>query len=166
MREHRARCILDANVIFDLHAGDILEYPCSLPYILHTTDFVLDEIESIPLAELEECGLTLVELPPELVVEVHRLRPQHLALSLADLSVLVYARHSGTMVLTGDGPLWTIAKESGIDVHGTLWLLDLLVGEGILARPNASRALQRMTERKRWLPRAEVQKRTREWGNE
>ena len=166
MSEHRVHCILDANVIFDLNAGDILEYPCSLPYTLHTTDFVLDEIESISLAELEGCGLTLVELPSEMVVEVHRLRPEHLALSLADLSVFVYARHSGHMVLTGDGPLWTFARESGIDVHGTLWLLDLLVGQGILTRPNAIQALQRMTEQKRWLPRAEVQKRIREWGKE
>ena len=166
MSEHRVHCILDANVIFDLNAGDILGYPCSLPYILHTTDFVLDEIESISLAELERCGLTLVELSSDLVVEVHQLRPQHLALSLADLSVFVYARHSGHMVLTGDGLLRTFAKESGIDVHGTLWLLDMLVGQGILTRPNAIQALQRMTEQKRRLPRAEVQKRIREWGKE
>jgi len=85
MSEHRAHCILDANVIFDLHTGDIFEYSCSLPYVLHTTDFVLDEIESISLAELEGCGLTIIELPSEMVVEVHQLRPQHLALSLADL---------------------------------------------------------------------------------
>ncbi len=70
------------------------------------------------------------------------------------------------MVLTGDGLLWTFAKESGIDVHGTLWLLDMLVGQGILTRPNAIQALQRMTEQKRRLPRAEVQKRIREWGKE
>jgi hypothetical protein len=166
MSERRVHCILDANVIFDLHAGDILEYPSSLPYIFHTTDFVLDEIESISLAELEGCGLTLVELPSEMVVEVHRLRPQHLALSLADLSVFVYSRQSGHMVLTGDGPLWTFAQESGIDVHGTIWIVDLLVARGTLTKPDASRALHQMMERKRWLPKAEVQKRIREWEKE
>jgi rRNA-processing protein FCF1 len=166
MNERRVHCILDANVIFDLSAGDILEYPCSLPYIFHTTDFVLDEIESLSLAELEGCGLTLIELPSEMLIEIRGLRSRHLFLSLADLSVFIYARHSGHMILTGDGPLWTLAHESGIDVHGTLWLLDQLVGQGVLGGPDASKALQRMMERKRWLPGMEVQKRIKEWGRE
>jgi len=166
MSGNRVRCILDANVIFDLHAGDILEYPCTLPCDLHTTDFVLEEIESISLAELEGCGLRITELPPAMVGEIAVLRPQHLALSLADLSVFVSARHSASMILTGDGPLWTLAQESGIVVHGTLWVADLLVEQETLAKPEASRALQMMLERKRWLPKAEVQKRIREWGKE
>lgn len=164
MSESRVHCILDANVIFDLHAGEILECPCRLPYDLYTTDFVLEEIESISLAELEECGLQITELPPEMVGEIGFLRLQHLALSLADLSVFVFARHSGSMILTGDGPLWILAQESQIDVHGTIWVVDLLVAQGTLTKPDASRALQQMMERKRWLPKAEVQKRIKEWG--
>jgi rRNA-processing protein FCF1 len=163
MSETRVHCILDANVIFDLHAGEILNYPCTLPYELLTTDFVLEEIESISLTDLENCGLQVMELPPERVLEIFTLRPRHLALSLADLSVYVYARHFGCMILTGDGVLWTLARESHIDAHGTIWVVDRLVDEGTLTPPEASRALQLMRDWERWLPKAEIEKRIREW---
>ena len=162
----RVHCILDANVIFDLHAGEILKYPCTLPYELLTTDFVLEEIETVSLADLEECGLRVMELPSERVLEIFTLRPQNLALSLADLSVYVYARHSGSMIVTGDGVLWTLVRESNIDVHGTIWVVDRLVEQGTLSQPEASLALQLMRDRERWLPKAEIEKRIREWSRE
>ena len=52
-----------------------------------------------------------------------------------------------------------------IEVHGTLWILDLLIDRKLLAPRQAMEKLQKLLNTKRRLPRRECQKRLKAWAN-
>lgn len=49
-------------------------------------------------------------------------------------------------------------------VHGALWLLDQLIGEGIISKPQAYGALTFMLKAKARLPKEECEYRLHSWG--
>ncbi len=55
------------------------------------------------------------------------------------------------------------AKARRTEVHGTLWILDLLVGKQLLAPKQAAQKLQKLLDTKRRLPKHECQKRLSDW---
>ena len=67
------------------------------------------------------------------------------------------------MLITGDNNLRTAGEEQGVEVHGTLWLLDQLHANGHLPDSAAHNALKRMVDEGSWLPKEEVQKRLTRW---
>jgi len=156
-------CIIDANVIFDAVAGDVLPDIFELGYHIITTDFVILEIKSIPHSELITHGLIVQEMPGELVEEILKMREKHIELSIHDLSVFVMARHTNAIMLSGDGALRRIAKNAGITVHGTLWLMDEMVEKEIIQPERAAKALRAMCDSDRWLPEEECKRRIRVW---
>lgn len=75
------------------------------------------------------------------------------------MATLVVARAEDGILVTGDGALRDAAETEGIEVHGTLWIVDALVDTGTVAPPEAARALQLMMEADRRLPEDEVNQR-------
>jgi len=80
-----------------------------------------------------------------------------------DLLALVLARALEATLLTGDRHLRRVAAQEGVDVHGTLWVLDEMVRLEVITPPQATQALERMLAQARRLPRAECQRRLRQW---
>lgn len=155
-------CIIDANIIFDFVVGGILEALFRLEYKFVSTDFVIYEIKSIEQSELERYGLEVVELPEAMISEIYRLRSENRALSIEDLSLLVFAKYNPESILvSGDGPLRRKAQHEKIEFHGTLWLLDQIVVHGIIQAAEAATALQLMEERR--LPPDEYRDRLQQW---
>ena len=79
------------------------------------------------------------------------------------MATLVLARSEDGVLMTGDGTLRDAARAEGIEVHGTLWVVDHLVHTETVRPNEAAHALQLMMEGDRRLPPAEVNRRIREW---
>ena len=112
---------------------------------------------------MRRCGLEIVDLDPGQALEIYELRQRHRGLSHRDLSAFVLAWDTRSVLVTGDGPLRTMAQENGVECHGTLWILDALVDEGILEGARAADAIRSMLAYGRWLPRADCEARIERW---
>ena len=88
--------ITDANVWIDLNAC-----PQYLPLIfklssdIKTSDFVIEELEHGFRQSLTRLGLTPANLDEKLMATLETLRPHHMNLSVADLSVFILAKQGG-----------------------------------------------------------------------
>ena len=132
----------DASCLIDLHKGQLLNVMLTLPYrflvplpIRHTE--VLD-LTDHDWRILEGAGLSAFDLPPELVEEATRIKTANPTLSANDCFCLVSTRcQDRGILLTGDRVLRRVALQSGLCVHGVLWVVDELwkactCNEGIL----------------------------------
>ncbi len=163
MKGVRVQCSIDANYVFDLDAGGILDCPPYLSYTFLMTNFIAHEIKTISHERLGPCGVQIVDLEPGQVSEIYELLREHRGLSYRDLSAFVLARDTQAVLVTGDGHLRMMAEKNGVECHGTLWVLDALVDADILTGPHAADALRTMQANNRWLPKAECDARIRKW---
>lgn len=158
-------CILDASVMLDFILGEIFCCLLSCPCTFITSDIIADEEinRSYTRTQLGELGLIIVELEPDELIRIMELMEEHPELSPKDLSVFLFSVKYNGVLASGDGALRKFAEAHRITCHGTLWLLDHLVDSGLLSYPEGAKALERMLDGKRWLPRAECEKRIRIW---
>jgi len=112
---------------------------------LFAPDIVLHELKHEPSAgQLVAGGLTPVELNGAQIAEVYGLASAHRGVSAQDLSALVVAKAMGATLLTGDARLRKVAEGFGVEVHGTLWILRMLVDQEDLDSSAAAAALRSM----------------------
>ena len=83
--------------------------------------------------------------------------------SRTDLFALACAREMKCLLLSGDAALRNAAGAEGVEVHGTLWVLDQLVEAGLLSSREAAKSLKLMVAMKSRFPKNEVEKRMRLW---
>lgn len=137
---------------------------------MHTSDFVLFEIE------IPEQLLTIKNLVTANKLKVNNFSIQKLeiisqkendnsSLSLTDCSVWHWAEMNNAILLTGDGNLRKTARNAGIEVHGSLWLLDLLVEQMIINTNRACEALTDLMNINSRLPKQEYEARKNLWCN-
>lgn len=159
----RLRCITDTNVWIDLHVGGLLDSVFELDAEWLIPDFVQAELGSELEELLVEWGLRVQSLSGEQVLELIELNRSYPAPSPTDMSTLVLARSLGGTLVTGDAALRSAAKAEDIEVHGTLWIADMLVENSIIMPHQAARALQLMMQDDRRLPKRETNKRIQSW---
>jgi hypothetical protein len=164
MKDSPLLCIVDANILIDLHIGGLLRELFRLPLNLAAPDVIVGELCEPEGEVLVGYGLESVELAGDQVLEVTTLLPRYRSVSTNDLFALFLARTQKATLLTGDRHLSEVAYQEGVTVHGTLWVLDEMVRLGIVASVQAAQALEQMLEQGSRLPRAECQRRLREWG--
>jgi predicted nucleic acid-binding protein len=158
-------CVVDANILIDLHIGGLLREVFALPLRLVAPDVTIAELDEPDGKGLLAYGLGSETLPGEQVLEVIALRARHRQVSANDLFALVLARALKVTLLTGDRHLREVADEEGVEVHGTLWVLDEMVRLGVVTPSHAAEALERMLARGSRLPEVECQRRIQEWMN-
>lgn len=144
--------ISDANVLIDIEDGELVAPLFRLPHRIATPDVLFhDELESRH-PELPDSGLELLGMPGALIDEAQRLAAEHRAPSRYDMLALVLARERQCLLLTGDNPLRELARDFGVEVHGTLWLVEEMVRAGVIAKPEAEEAYRQMQARGSRLP--------------
>jgi|YNPNPStandDraft_1061719.scaffolds.fasta_scaffold24599_2 predicted nucleic acid-binding protein len=158
-----ALCVADANILFDLRNGCIVEQIPSLPYHFIIPDAVFAELEPSLRHTIESLGFEIGALAAPTVAEVYALRAQQPRLSVADLFALFLARDRGALLLTGDKRLRRLAETYGLVVHGVLWILDELYDRHLFNGQQAWAALERIRALGGRLPEAQCQKRRRQW---
>ncbi|MBQ9273466.1 MAG: hypothetical protein IJ228_01515 [Succinivibrio sp.] len=118
--------IADANVVIDLfHIGALPLFLVSSCFEVHLTDLVVEELQDEGLQDLLS-GAAVHTLSETDLIEAVQLGAEHV-LSLADSSCIVLARglHCRT-ILSGDKKLKAKVAALGIDVRGTLYVLEKL----------------------------------------
>jgi predicted nucleic acid-binding protein len=161
--DSRPRCVVDTNVLIDFHWGDLLEALLALPFIFLVPDVIVAELAAPNGQQLLAWGLESVSLTGEQVAAVAALAAVHRAPSINDLFALVLARTRTATLLTGDRALRQLAESEGIEVHGTLWLLDEVVRLAIITAGQAADGLERMIACGSRLPEEERRLRMRRW---
>lgn len=155
--------ISDTNIWIDFRNAGLLEQMFRLPLPLCCTDFVMQELEDFPHGELLNQGLIVESLDEARVVRLYGLRIEHNNSSLADVSCYLMAQDTGRPLLTGDGRLRRQAQRDGLQVHGALWLLDLMVEHQVIEETHAAKALAHMLEHGARLPTGECETRLSRW---
>lgn len=157
----------DTNIWLDFEIVGCLEEPFKLKdvhkYIM-SADTLRDEILSPP-----ELGLRLVELGVEAVeitereyILVSSYAEKYAQLSVYDRIALSIAVNRKIKLLSGDKALRTAAQREGVEVHGSLWILDMLL---LLGKVQKSRYIEILRKMKSLngnrirLPEKEIEKR-------
>jgi predicted nucleic acid-binding protein len=74
-----------------------------------------------------------------------------------DLLALALARQEQCPLLTGDRNLRQVAKEVGVEVNGTIWLVGEMLGAKVVTRTQAADAYDAMHREGRRLPKDEIE---------
>jgi len=155
-------CIADANIWIDLQVGALLDAPFATGDTWVTPDIILLELGE-DAQQLIDRGLEQRTLTGDELEHVVTLAETYPRPSEADLAALLLADLEGSILVTGDAALREAAQKEGVEVHGTLWILDRLVAEEIITTGQAAQGLRLMVEHDRRLPEREVNRRLARW---
>lgn len=161
--------VSDTNIFIDLVKLGLLGDFFSLPWDIHTTDFVINELEvpeqkAAVTAFIKRKKLTVGKLDSEEVgLIVERSDETGGKISITDFSVCYYAQKNGYTLLTGDMNLRKVATKENILVHGILFLFDELVKHAILPPELAADTLIKLKGVNTRLPLEEVDSRIKKW---
>jgi len=158
------KCVTDANLWMDLLSGNLESKVFGLPWQFMAPDVILAEV-LIPYSwNLQGLGLIEKELPGDGVQKVENLISKYPKNpGRRDLFALVLAKDEGAILLSGDRALRKAAYKEGVEVHGTIWLMDNMVDGGIISPHDASDSLHQMLNDGRRLPQSEVNARIASW---
>ncbi len=156
--------VVDANIVIDMQCGRIIYQLFQLPYTFISTDIIIEQEIIYPESELLiNMGLKSFSLTSEQNKNISTIINSNPGLSIYDISAYLLSNDMNVALLTGDYSLRRFAKKQGIEVHGTLWLLDRMVEHKILLPIEATDALNTMLHQRTRLPQNEVDKRIDKW---
>lgn len=161
----------DTNVFIDLYEVGQLEEFFSLPWEVHTTDFVMLELQREGQHETvakyrADKRLVVPVFEAKEMSEIGNLYLQNMNrtnLSLTDCSVWYYAKVNNHILLTGDRKLRTTSAYDGVEVHGVIYVFDTLVECNRISRQIAVEKLQLLYVINPRLPKEEIDKRINLW---
>lgn len=164
----------DTNVFIDLFNVGLLEGFFSLPWEVHTTEFVMLELtrdgQHDTVSQYKDNGLLHIPVFDESVmyevVKLYQQQKDKTNASLTDCTVWYYAKQNSYMLLTGDRKLRNASLIDGVEVHGIIYVIDQLVDEGILAKFIAISKLKQLGTSNPRLPKDEIEKRIKLWEKE
>lgn len=156
--------VTDANIIIDMAAGTLLEemfrlsgWEFCIPDVLYVEELLEHH------ANLPALGLKVLAQPAEVVDQIAHLRLRYRALGTNDLFALTLARSLGCALLSGDGPLRKAAGAEGVEVRGTVWLMDALLGAHLVTVDEVAAAYEAMRRDGSRLPWADVEGQIERW---
>ena len=161
----------DTNVFIDLYEVGLLEEFFSLPWEVHTTDFVMLELQREGQHETvaryrADKRLVVPVLEPKELMEIGDIFQQNMNrtnLSFTDCSVWYYAKVNKYILLTGDRKLRKASTNDDVEVRGVIYVFDCLVGSGIVPHQIAMKKLQRLYSINPRLPKEEIDRRINLW---
>ena len=156
------RCVTDSNLWLDLLIGRVEAQAFRLQWEFMAPDVVIAEL-LLPSWNLLGMGLVEKSLSGPEMLKAGELVEKYPRPGRIDIISLFLAMRENAVLLTGDEALRAAAQQEGADVHGTLWLLDAMVGEGAISKAEGYRSLELMCNAGRRLPRKEVSARMASW---
>src|SRR5690606_21803002 len=150
--------ISDANILNDLEDGGIIALLFRLPWKISTPDVLFAEEMAAQHPDLPLLGLALGELGEEAMGHVQRLSQTYPGPSRYDCMALALAIQEACPLLSGDRALRQAAEREGVEVHGTVWVVEPMLAQGLLDADAARRAFTAMANAARRLPWAEAER--------
>ena len=155
--------ITDTNVFFDLMNIEALPEFFGLDFEICTTDFVVNEILRLEQAEqiqnfIRSKQLTVFRFSSDEIEIVVNLKTKRTLRRIAVKSVLWKALQLKCALLTGDKSLRNEAEENGLEVHGSIWVVMLLVEEKLLSAIKGIEMFEKLKIVNDSLPKEEIEK--------
>lgn len=159
--------ISDSSVLIDMVVGGLDEAMFRLSWEFAVPDILFQDELSARHADLPAKGLQLLELSGEAILDAYDLRKRNrrLGVSPYDCMGVVLARREGCPLLAGDGALRTLARDEGVEVRGTLWVMKELFKAGLVDTARARAAYQEMKHRGSRLPWDQVEEQLERFAN-
>ncbi|GMR21673.1 MAG: hypothetical protein BMS9Abin36_2277 [Gammaproteobacteria bacterium] len=155
--------ISDSNIFIDMEVGGLTRRIFQLPESIGTPNVLYDEELAIQHPELPVLGLLILDVQTEYMLLADRWQDCYPDPTFNDLSAMALAKQEQCPLLTGDKQLRIAAACESIEVHGTLWLMERMYGEGIINLKRSEQAYAEMLRVKRRLPWDEVEKQISKW---
>lgn len=155
--------ITDVSVLFDLYQLEILPEFFALKAEISTTSFVYNEIViTNQVVEFEvykrSQKLNVIMLTDEEQEAVNQFATKRNLKSLPDKTMLWKSIQLNCALLTCDRKLKLEAKDHGVEVHGSIWVIEKLVEENILDKSKAIALLEQLKTVNDRLPMEEIDK--------
>ena len=158
--------VTDTNIFIDLIHFDWLGHLISLKLEIYTTEYVLLELHDFQREKLEMMAsngqLIIHQLNEPDIAEIE-MADMPRAFSPTDRSVVWLAQKYKAMVLTGDAPVRKYCEKTGLEVHGIIWVFDILVEKEIMPPAEAAECLEKLMAFNKRLPFQECEKRIGKW---
>ncbi len=148
--------VSDANIFIDLEEGDILASAFQLPERIEVPDLLFNDELAEHHLDLIDRGLHLGRLDEAGINDLLVLASRYQRISRYDCAALALARAYGCTLVTGDAGLREAAMAEDVAVHGTIWLVERMLDEGLITTIEAKTAFQRMKDAGRRLPWADA----------
>ncbi len=138
--------VSDTSCLIDLRKTNLLEAFAQLPYKIMIPDILIEhefvKFKPEDKNALIDNGVQIVELSESGIERITQIQVQNAALSVYDCFAFVVAEnHPGSILLTGDKRLRTLAIQSGIESHGVLWVINELNTHDLVTPRKLHRAL-------------------------
>jgi len=148
--------VSDANIFIDVDVAELTRHMFRLPDVFATPDILYHEELSERHPELPTLGLRIERLNPAAIADVDDMRGRYSTPSTNDLLALALAKANQWPLLTGDHNLRSVSEIEGVEVHGTIWLVEQLVTTRIISVEQASGGFNAMRDNGRRLPWTEA----------
>lgn len=153
----------DTNILIDMECASLTQVMFRLPETFITPDILYHQELAFSHPDLPTYGLQLRILNADSVCNVALLRQQYPGAGTNDLYALSLARQERCPLLAGKGKLQKAAKAERVKVHGTVWLMDRILEEGIISPGGMKSAYERMRAHNRHLPLEQIERRLRKY---
>lgn len=155
--------ITDVSVLFDLYQLEILPEFFALQAEICITSFVYNEIViTNQVVEFEVYKrtqkLNVIIMTEEEQESVNQFTTKRVLKSLPDKTMLWKSIQLKCALLTCDRKLRLEAEEHGIEVHGSIWVVEKLAEENILNKSKAITLLEKLKTINDRLPIEEIDK--------
>lgn len=144
--------ISDSNILIDIEEGGLTASMFSLEYDFAVPDVLYVEELHDQHPHLIEMGLQSRALDGNVIARVVELVEKYRKPSRNDLLALALAEHENCPLLTGDKFLREASNAEGVDVKGTIWLVEQMVIQGKITVGVAEKAYEQMRKANSRLP--------------
>jgi predicted nucleic acid-binding protein len=155
--------ITDVSVLFDLFHLKVIPEFFALDMEICTTLFVYNEIVQLEQIEAFEIfkrtqKLSVFDVLPEEETQILNFKLKRNLKSMPDKTMLWKALQLKCPLLTCDDKLRKEAMDHGIEVHGSIWVLEELHRQGIVSASKVMVLLEQLKTINTRLPFAEIDK--------
>ena len=142
----------DASVIIDFESAELLAVIRDLEDVVVVPDLLFEDELSADLGPAERQPFRIEQMSAIEVAEADAAAAGPGGTSIYDQLALILARRVGGILLTGDQALKRAAEAVDLEVHGTIWVVERMVGAGLLDLRAAGDAYRRMVDAGGHLP--------------
>ena len=151
--------ISDANILIDMEVGGLLRPMFRLDATFAVPNILFEEELRGQHPRLPRLGLKSLDLNATSVEYADNVIAKYRAIgaSINDLLALALAKQEQCPLLTGDAKLRIAAESEQVEFHGTLWLVEQMVGARVIIGRQAGAAYRKMRDAERRLPWDEIE---------
>lgn len=155
--------ITDVSVLFDLYHLKVLHHFFNQKWEIYTTDFVYNEIVNIEqVVEFEKFVsdklMKIITISADETEAIGAMTLNRRNRSFPDRSILWKAIQFNSILLTCDRVLRKEAELKKIEVHGTIWVIEKLIENGLVTKPEGVGLLKSLMQTNSRTPKSEIDK--------